>query len=116
MIIWIDAQISPSIAAWINRSFIDIEAKSVQSLGLRDADDFEIFSQAKLSNAVIMSKDSDFISLIKNYGSPPKLIWISFGNTSNAQLRKILKKTLIDVVNKLQSEEEIVEISDQTNL
>lgn len=39
MIIWVDAQLSPSIAAWINRNFVNIEAKSVRTLGLREATD-----------------------------------------------------------------------------
>lgn len=43
MILWIDAQLSPAIAAWINRTFEDIEAQSVRSLGLKDALDYEIF-------------------------------------------------------------------------
>jgi predicted nuclease of predicted toxin-antitoxin system len=47
MIIWIDAQISPSIAAWINRSYANIQAKSVRSLDLQRADDHAIFDAAK---------------------------------------------------------------------
>lgn len=47
MIIWIDAQLSPAIAAFINRNFVNIEAKSVRSLGLREAKDLEIFMKAK---------------------------------------------------------------------
>ena len=43
MKIWVDAQLSPAIAAWINRIFDDIEAESVRSLGLRDATDPDIF-------------------------------------------------------------------------
>ncbi len=35
--LWIDAHISPAIALWINQTFSDINAKSVRSLGLRDA-------------------------------------------------------------------------------
>ncbi len=47
MKLWIDAQLSPAIAAWINRTFDDIKAESVRSLGLRDATDPEIFEEAK---------------------------------------------------------------------
>ena len=39
MTIWIDAQLSPFIAAWINSNFPNISAKSLRSLGLRDAKD-----------------------------------------------------------------------------
>ncbi|MFO7800001.1 DUF5615 family PIN-like protein [Rhodohalobacter sp.] len=47
MKLWIDAQLSPAIAAWINRTFNDIEAKSVRALGLHDATDPEIFKKAQ---------------------------------------------------------------------
>jgi hypothetical protein len=37
--IWIDAQLSPALAAWVNRPYDDIHAQSVRAVGLRDADD-----------------------------------------------------------------------------
>jgi len=33
MIIWVDAHLSPLIAAWINRNFSSFQAQSVRSLG-----------------------------------------------------------------------------------
>lgn len=59
MTIWIDAQLSPSLALWINESFHGLNAKSVTALGLRDAKDLEIFNLGREQNAVIMSKDED---------------------------------------------------------
>jgi predicted nuclease of predicted toxin-antitoxin system len=92
MKLWIDAQLSPAIAAWINRTFDDIEAETVRALGLRDATDPEIYEVEKKVDAVVMSKDDDFIRRIEQRGSPPKLIWITSGNTSNAKMREILSK------------------------
>ena len=113
MKIWVDAQLSPAIAAWINRTFDDVEAESVRSLGLRDATDPEIFEAAKKVNAVIMSKDDDFIQLIEQRGAPPKLIWITCGNTSNARMRDILSTALLKAKELLESGENVVEISDK---
>lgn len=113
MKIWVDAQLSPAIAAWINRTFDDIEAESVRSLGLRDATDPEIFEAAKKVNAVVMSKDDDFIQLIEQCGTPPKLIWITCGNTSNARMRKILSTTILKAKELLERGENVVEISDK---
>jgi|SRR6056297_592225 len=113
MRLWIDAQLSPAIAAWINRTFDDIEAESVRALGLRDATDREIFEEAKKSGAVVMSKDDDFIQLIEQRGIPPKLIWITCGNTSNARMREILSTALLKAIDLLQNGEQIVEISDK---
>ena len=113
MKIWIDAQLSPAIAAWINRTFDDIDAESVRALGLRDATDSDIFESARKADAVVMSKDDDFIQLIEQRGIPPKLIWITCGNTSNAFMRDILLKTLSRAADLLKSGENVVEISDK---
>ncbi len=110
MTIWIDAQLSPSIAAWITENF-EIEALALRDLGLRDSEDEEIFEAAKNENAVVMTKDSDFVSLLDRLGSPPKIIWLTCGNTSNSNLKRILNSTLQDASNLLEEGEIIVEIS-----
>ncbi len=115
MKIWVDAQLSPAIAAWLNRTFEDITAASLHSLDLRDAIDYDIFTKARLENAIIMSKDDDFIQLIEKYGSPPKLLWITCGNTSNARLKEVLSLTLKKALTLLEKGENIVEISDKTS-
>lgn len=113
MKIWVDAQLSPAIAAWINREFDDIKAQSVRSLGLQDAIDQVIFDQAKQADVVVMSKDDDFIHLLEKNGPPPKLIWITCGNTSNTKMREVLSKTLSKAKALLETGENIVEISDK---
>ncbi|MDB4927497.1 DUF5615 family PIN-like protein [Mucilaginibacter sp.] len=113
MIIWIDAQISPFIASWINDNFPKLTAKSVRSLGLRDATDIEIFDQARKANITLMSKDYDFVRLIELHGSPPQLIWITCGNTSNAGMCEILKSALQQAVDLLNRKEDIIEISNK---
>jgi predicted nuclease of predicted toxin-antitoxin system len=101
MIIWIDAQLSPSIAAWINRSYPNIHAQSVRSLDLQRADDHAIFDAAKHAEAVIMSKDSDFLKLVDQFGTPPQIIWITCGNTSNNRMREVLEKSLKNLLKRL---------------
>ncbi len=110
MTIWIDAQLSPAIAVWIENNF-DVESVALRDLGLRDSEDLEIFNAAKTANAVVMTKDSDFVSLLERLDSPPKIIWLTCGNTSNANLKIILSKTLQDAIDFLEHGEKIVEIS-----
>ncbi|GAB3859420.1 hypothetical protein GCM10028822_35940 [Hymenobacter terrigena] len=50
MTIWIDAHLSPLIAAWIKWKF-PVEAIPLRTLGLRDAEDEEIFRAAKAAGA-----------------------------------------------------------------
>ena len=114
MKIWIDAQRSPALAAWINRTFEDIEAASVRAVDLRDALDHEIFRQARRREVVVMTKDSDFIiKLVEKHGPPPQIIWITCGNTSNAKMRDVLSSTLIQAKDLLEAGEPIVEISEK---
>ena len=111
MKLWIDAQLSPALAQWITTHFNGIEAVAVRELGLRDAEDVEIFQAARQENAVVMSKDSDFVDLVNRLGPPPQVIWIRCGNTSNAQMQIILASTLTAAVDLLQHGERLVEIT-----
>jgi len=113
MTIWIDAQLSPALAAWINREYEAIQAQSVRAVGLRDADDREIFEAARKKNVVVMSKDSDFLRLLDERGPPPQIIWVTCGNTSNQKMRDVLAKVLPQVVAALKDGERLVEIRDR---
>lgn len=109
MNIWTDAHLSPAIATWITRT-LGFEAIALRDLGLRDAEDPEIFEMAKAQNAIVMTKDSDFVELVERLGSPPQIIWLTCGNTSNARLREILSKTLPRALELLAAGETLVEI------
>ncbi len=110
MIIWIDAQLSPAIARWITNTF-GITAIALRDIGLRDATDHEIFLAARRERTIVMTKNSDFAQLLERYGPPPRIIWITCGNTSNANLKRILSSTLQQTLDLLASGEKLVEIS-----
>lgn len=116
MKVLIDAQLSPSLAAWINQTFAGVQADSAWNLGLSDKSDHQIYTYAKQNSYVIMTKDSDFLSLMEKFGSPPNIIWVTCGNTSNAVMRGILLRTLPQVVELMSGGEVLVEISDKTKL
>ena len=111
MKLWIDAQLSPVLAVWITENFADIEATAVRELGLRDAEDPVIFFSARTADVAVMTKDSDFIELQQRNGAPPKIIWITCGNTSNIKLKSILLANLQEAVNLLEAGEILVEIT-----
>lgn len=110
MKIWIDAQLPPTLAEWLTQTF-DVEAIALRDLRLRDAQDIEIFEAARVENAVIMTKDSDFIDLVCRLGHPPQILWLTCGNVTNRNLKKLLIATLPDALVKLRQGEVIVEIS-----
>jgi predicted nuclease of predicted toxin-antitoxin system len=49
--------------------------------------------------------------LLEKFGPPPKLIWVTCGNTSNAQMRKILRQAFPETLLLLQADESLVEIT-----
>jgi len=108
--IWVDAHLSPAIATWITNNF-DVTAVALRFLGLRDAEDSEIFEAAKAESAILMTKDNDFVDLVDRLGPPPKIIWLTCGNTSNARLREILNSTLLISLDLLRRGEQLIEIS-----
>ncbi len=112
MKIWIDAQLPPTLANWLTETF-GLEASALRDLRLRDAQDMEIFEAAGAENAVIMTKDSDFIDLVCRLGSPPQILWLTCGNVTNRNLRKLLTATLPDALEQLRQGEMIVEISNR---
>lgn len=109
MTIWVDAQLSPRIARWIAANF-PVEASPLRDLGLREASDEEIFSAARTANAVVLTKDSDFVYLRDREGSPPKIIWLTCGNTSEMALQQILAQHLATALGLLDGGEDLVEI------
>jgi predicted nuclease of predicted toxin-antitoxin system len=110
MNIWVDAQLPPTLAVWLSSNF-DLEALALRDIGLRDARDIEIFEAARVTNSVIMTKDSDFVDLVCRLGIPPQIIWLTCGNVTNRNLRRILSSTLPKALEKLREGENIVEIS-----
>lgn len=109
MIVWINAQLSPAIAVWITDT-LGVPAVALRDLGLRDATDHQIFIAARQEQAIVITKDSDFVQLLERYGTPPQIIWLTCGNTSNANLKRILMSTLPQAVRFLVNGDKLVEI------
>ena len=110
MILWLDAQLSPALANWITEQFTSIQAVPVRELGLRNADDREIFAQARSAGAVVMTKDRDFLHLLFEQGPPPQVIWLRVGNSSNQALQAVLLRTLEQALASLRDGEPWVEV------
>lgn len=111
MIIWLDAQLPPALAGWIAATF-SVSTRAVRELGLATAKDAEIFEAARAASAVVMTKDADFVELVKRLGSPPQVLWVTCGNTTNARLRQILAAYMPTVIAKLQAGDKLIEIRD----
>lgn len=88
---------------------------AVREIGLRDASNPEIFCRARAAAAGVMTKDRDFIRLLDEQGSPPQVVWLRLGNSSNAALQQVLSTTLLQALELLRSGEPWVEIRPRAN-
>lgn len=114
MIFWLDAQLPPSLASWLESTFL-VNAKPLREIGLRDAPDHEIFHAARTANAVIITKDSDFLDLSQRLGAPPQILWLTCGNMTNFRLKTVFSTTFPSALKLLESGETIVEIGDEAS-
>jgi predicted nuclease of predicted toxin-antitoxin system len=63
----------------------------VRKIGLRDADDSEIWEYAKTNGFAVVSKDSDFQQRSLLQGVPPKFIWLRVGNCTVKKTEDLLR-------------------------
>jgi predicted nuclease of predicted toxin-antitoxin system len=111
LILWIDAQLSPRLAPWIQQRF-GIDARAIRDLNLLRADDERIFLAARAAQAVVLTKDRDFVRLLARLGPPPAVIWVTCGNTSNSRLEAVLSAAMPKAMAHLHAGDSLVEIRD----
>lgn len=83
-------------------------------LELDHLSDEEIFNAARLANVALITKDRDLVDLVQKLGSPPQIIWVRCGNSSNQNLIRVFQATFQDCLELIDAGEEIVEIRDAT--
>jgi predicted nuclease of predicted toxin-antitoxin system len=110
--LWLDAHLSPTLALWFRRTCA-VSCFAVRELGLRDAADHDIYMAARNAQAIIVTKDIDFVRLLERHGPPPQVLWLTCGNTSNARLVEILSASWSTISALLSDGEKLVEIGDQ---
>jgi predicted nuclease of predicted toxin-antitoxin system len=89
--ILLDQNISFRVVRLLIDTFENV--KQVRELGLQDASDIEIWDFARINEFTIVTFDSDFIDIANLKGSPPKVIWLRFGNSTNLKIaNKVLAK------------------------
>ena len=107
----LDQNISFRVVNLLTNSFEKVD--HIKALGLIDASDIEIWSYALRYNYIIVTFDSDFIDLATLKGTPPKIIWLRFGNSSNLKIANKLpsnKEAINDFIINTNSEIYFLEI------
>jgi predicted nuclease of predicted toxin-antitoxin system len=109
MTLWFDAHLSPRIARWIQQRF-EIQVRALRDLGLRHAEDEEIWGAAREARIVFVTKDADFEERVQRLGPPPQILWLTCGNTSEARLKEIFEERLPAAIKLFEEGEPLVEI------
>jgi predicted nuclease of predicted toxin-antitoxin system len=106
---WIvDAQLPPDLARWLEKR--GHEAEHVEDVGLRNADDPVIWQRALQHNAVILTKDEDFVLLAATNPAAPVIVWLRLGNASTRALLAWLEPQLPAIESRLQQGEKLIEV------
>jgi predicted nuclease of predicted toxin-antitoxin system len=76
------------------RLLVDVfpDSVHVRDVGLKSADDSEVWKYAQNNSLVICSKDSDLHQRSFLLGFPPKVVWVRLGNCSTADVETLLRK------------------------
>jgi predicted nuclease of predicted toxin-antitoxin system len=109
----VDAQLPPLLA----RHLVSLghDAEHVEAIGLASAPDREIWAYAQANNAVLVTKDEDFITMRAFRAEGPSVLWVRIGNTTRRDLLNRIFAVWPDVIAALQRGETVVEISSESN-
>ena len=108
--LWIDAQLPPALVGWL--ATLGEHAVHVVELGLLAAADQTIFDAARGADAIVVTKDEDFVRLLEKHGPPPRVVWITVGNVRNAQLQAIVRRRWPSIRTQLAAGEPLIELAE----
>lgn len=103
----IDEQLPPDLARWLSAE--GYPSVHVARLGLDGTSDDEIEVLAKMMDTAVWSKDADFARRAQQ-DPMLRVVWLRFGNTTNAALRAELAPRLPAIAAALESGKSLVEI------
>jgi predicted nuclease of predicted toxin-antitoxin system len=66
----------------------------VSGVGLRGAEDQQIWDHARAHDFILVSKDTDFRERSYVEGFPPKIIWLDVGNAGTLTIVTLLRSEL----------------------
>ena len=105
----VDAQLPPALARWLAEQ--GHEAEHVYDIGLASASDRRIWDYAARQNAVIVTKDEDFVALRTVATLGPAVVWIRIGNAGTRTLIERLAPVLHLVERSIEAGERLVEVA-----
>jgi predicted nuclease of predicted toxin-antitoxin system len=104
----IDAQLPPALARWLAEA--GHEAKHVEEIGLRNAEDSPIWRYALENEIVLLTKDEDFAARAKQGRRAPVIVWLRIGNCSNRALQSWFAPLLPEIIAEIERGSRFIEV------
>ncbi len=86
----VDAQLPPALARWLVEA--GHNARHVEEVGLREAEDIPIWRYALDNNAVVITKDEDFADRARRSPQSPAIIWNNPNTVTPNQPTKLAER------------------------
>jgi len=67
-------------------------SEHVRGLGEGGAADRRVWALAREREAILVTRDQDFVRLSLALGAPPKVLWLNIGNQSNSVILALLRQ------------------------
>lgn len=109
----VDAQLPPALARWLTEQ--GHQADHVVDLGLESSPDREVWRVAHEKEAVVISKDEDFVTLATLQPEQAQVVWIRLGNTTRRGLLQWFAPLLPSIEEALERGERLVEVKGKAN-
>jgi predicted nuclease of predicted toxin-antitoxin system len=104
----IDAQLPPALAKLLKER--GHEAEHVEELGLRHAADTAIWNYAILHQAVMITKDEDFVYRFSQAKTAPVIVWLRVKNASRKALLAWFEPLLPQIEAMIRQGERLIEV------
>ena len=104
----VDAQLPPALARYLAAR--QHTAEHVYDIGMGDAPDREVWHYASINNAVLVTKDDDFVTFRMAHDDGPAVVWIRLGNTTNRVLLEAMDKSVATIEKLLVEGERLIEV------
>lgn len=107
MLFLIDAQLPPVLAEALRQA--GSSAIHVADIGLLTASDEEIWNEAAIRSAILVTKDRDFLQLRAAMADGPTILWIRVGNKDNRTLIAQILRALPAIIGAVDRGEGVIE-------
>ena len=109
----VDAQLPPALARALREAGHDVQA--VRELGLREAEDSDIWDYALANHVAVITKDQDFAERLLASRSAPVIVWLRIGNTSHRALLAWLLPLWPEVISRIESGDNLIEVREKSS-